>query len=186
MAGILDRFIKTEIQRKSPEAVAYEDGVMAGKASSYPGGQPPKPIALSPQVPSLDRETMELYLKVRTPSEIDTLKGHKRFWIYTDNEAAVEVPTSNMNQGSQRTLMENLTTAIDFIGCDNVDFLIQDQMLKDHARILTNKARSDYGDGIRERVVPSIGIGMAGSYGPKIADEGERPRETKLIGNLGR
>jgi hypothetical protein len=184
--GILDRFIRQEIQRKSPEQVAYEDGVNAGKNSSYPGGQPPKPIALSPQPPSLERETMELYLKVRTPDDVNVLRDHKRFWIYTHNDAAIEVPTSNMDKHSQTILMEDLTTAIDFIGCDNVDHLIQDQMLKDHGRILTNKARSDFGDGLRERIVPSIGIGLAGGYNPRIADEGERPRETKLIGALGR
>ncbi len=172
--------------RKSPEQVAYEDGINAGKASSYPGGQPPKPVAIAPQPPSLERETMELYLKVRTPDEINSLKGHKRFWIYTNNDAAIEVPTSNMNKESQSVLMENLTTAIDFVGCDNIDNLIQDQMIKDHARVLTNKARSDYGDGLRERIVPSIGIGLAGGYNPRNPDEGERPRETKLIGNLGR
>jgi hypothetical protein len=188
--GILDRFIKQEVLQKSPEEIAYEEQIayemqQRGQGQQYPGGRPVSPVAMAPMPPSLEKETMDLYLKVRVPENPHELKGMQRFWVFTNNESATEVPTSNMNAARQEKILVELTTAIDFDGCDNVDGLIQDNMLKIHAEVLTDKARSDFGDGLRERVIPSVGIGMAGTWNQQDA-RGERPRESKaLLGVVG-
>jgi hypothetical protein len=89
-----------------------------------------------------------------------------------------------MNAARQEKILTELTTAIDFDGCDNVDGLIQDNMLKIHAEVMTDKARSDFGDGLRERVIPSVGIGMAGQWNGNDG-RGERPRENKALFGIG-
>jgi hypothetical protein len=188
--GILDRFIKQEVQQMTPEQVAYEEQMAyeqqmrgMGGMGGYPGGRQPSPVAMAPMPPTLEKEVMEYYLKVRTPDKPDELVGQKRYWVFMDNEAAAEVPTSNMNAARQDKILTELTTAIDFDGCDNVDGLIQDNMLKIHAEIMTDKARSDFGDGLRERVIPSVGIGMAGNWNGNDG-RGERPRESKALFGL--
>jgi len=188
--GILDRFIKQEVLMKSPEEIAYEEQIaqeMAMRQSQgvgYTGGRPANPIAMAPMPPTLEKETMDLYLKVKTPDEPHKLKGHKRYWVFMDNDAATEVPTANMDALRQDKILTELTTAIDFDGCDNVDGLIQDNMLKIHAEVMTDKARSDFGDGVRERLVPSLGIGMAGTW--QNDNRGQRPQESKaLLGMIG-
>ena len=191
--GILDRFIKQEVLQKSPEEMAYEEQMQyemqmrqQGGGGGYPGGQPPRQVAMAPMPPTVEKEVMDLYLKIRTPEDPSLLKGSKRYWVFMDNDAATEVPTSNMNGARQQKILTELTTAIDFDGCDNVDGLIQDNMLKIHAEVMTDKARSDFGDGLRERVIPSVGIGFAGQW-DNASGRGERPRESKaLFGMIGK
>jgi len=190
--GILDRFIKQEVMQKSPEEVAYEEQLQYEMqmrqqgGGGYPGGRSPNPVAIAPMPPTIEKEVMDYYLKIRTPEKPHELKGHKRYWVFMDNDAAAEVPTANMNGSRQAKILTELTTAIDFDGCDNVDGLIQDNMLKIHAEVMTDKARSDFGDGLRERVIPSVGIGMAGNWNSPDG-RGERPRESKaLFGMIGK
>jgi|WetSurMetagenome_2_1015567.scaffolds.fasta_scaffold01641_12 hypothetical protein len=188
--GLLDRFIKQEVQGMSPEQVAmdeqqqYNQAMVAQGGGGYPGGRPVSPVAMAPMPPTLEKEVMEYYLKVKTPEKPEELRGQKRFWVFMDNDAASEVPTANMNAARQEKILTELTTAIDFDGCDNVDGLIQDNMLKIHAEVMTDKARSDFGDGLRERVIPSVGIGMAGQWNGNDG-RGERPRESKALFGLG-
>ena len=189
--GILDRFIKQEVLQKSPEEIAYEEQLQydmqmrqQGGGGGYMGGRQPSPMAMAPMPPTIEKEVMDYYLKIRTPDNPHELKGHKRYWVFMDNDAAAEVPTSNMNGARQQKILTELTTAIDFDGCDNVDGLIQDNMLKIHAEVMTDKARSDFGDGLRERVIPSVGIGMAGNWNQGDG-RGERPRESKALFGIG-
>ena len=193
--GILDRFIKQEIQGMSPDQVAmeeqqqqYNQAMVAQQqmGGGYPGGRPVSPVAIAPMPPTFEKEVMEYYLKVKTPDKPEDLKGQKRFWVFMDNDAASEVPTANMNAARQEKILTELTTAIDFDGCDNVDGLIQDNMLKIHAEVMTDKARSDFGDGLRERVIPSVGIGMAGQWNNGNDGRGERPRDNKGLLGMGR
>ena len=191
--GILDRFIKQEIQGMSPDQLAMEEQMQyeqqlrqQSQQGGYPGGRPVSPVAMAPMPPTLEKEVMEYYLKVKTPENPSELKGQKRYWVFMDNDAASEVPTANMNAARQEKILIELTTAIDFDGCDNIDGLIQDNMLKIHAEVMTDKARSDFGDGLRERVIPSVGIGMAGTWNQQDF-RGERPRENKgALFGLGR
>jgi hypothetical protein len=190
--GILDRFIKQEVLQKSPEELAYEEQIAyemqmrGGGGQQFPGGRPVSPVAMAPMPPTLEKEVMDIYLKVRVPKNLKELRDHDRYWVFTDNDAASEVPTANMNGARQEKILTELTTAIDFDGCDNVNGLIQDNMLKIHAEVMTDKARSDFGDGLRERVIPSVGIGMAGTWNQQDF-RGERPRESKaLFGAIGK
>jgi hypothetical protein len=190
--GILDRFIKQEIQGISPDQLAMEEQMQyeqqlrqQSQQGGYPGGRPVSPVAMAPMPPTLEKEVMEYYLKVKTPENPNELKGQKRYWVFMDNDAASEVPTANMNAARQEKILIELTTAIDFDGCDNIDGLIQDNMLKIHAEVMTDKARSDFGDGLRERVIPSVGIGMAGTWNNNDL-RGERPRESKALFGIGK
>jgi hypothetical protein len=189
--GILDRFIKQEIQGMTPDQLAmeeqmqYEQQMRQQQQGGYPGGRPVSPVAMAPMPPTLEKEVMEYYLKVKTPENPSELKDQKRYWVFMDNDAASEVPTANMNAARQEKILIELTTAIDFDGCDNIDGLIQDSMLKIHAEVMTDKARSDFGDGLRERVIPSVGIGMAGTWNNNDL-RGERPRESKALFGIGK
>lgn len=190
--GILDRFVKQEVLGQSPEQVQaeemqaqiemermqYERDIANGSI-----GQPlpqNRPFQLPP---SFEKETMELYLKPKSPKNTDDLKGRERFWVFKDNDSATNVITSNMNGRGQKKMLERLRMVVDFNGCDNIDGLIQDNMLLINAEILTNKARSDFSDGFRERMVPSVGVSMLGNY-PDVKNAGERPRESKSAFNL--
>lgn len=186
--GILDRFIRQEVQGASPNEVALEEQLMHEKMMrqqlesdpSYTGGKPLAPQPPIAMPPTIEKEVMELYLKVKTPAEPEKLKGLKQFWVFTDDDTATEVPTSNLDAERQKKILAKLQMATDFEGCDNVENLIQTCMLEIHAEILTDKARSDFKDGIRERLVPSIGIGLGGQYS-NIGQHGERPRESRAI-----
>ena len=185
--GILDRFIKSD--NRMEREMADQQLLQQLTAPTYDqplGGQPLPPPQTTVIPPALDRETMELYLKVKVPEDIDDPKkmvGSKRFWVFTNPATAVEVPTSNMNAHRQRKILRKLETAIDFTGCDNASNLINDEMLMIHAEVLTDKARSDFNDGLRERVVPSVGIGMTGQYRTG-GDTGERPKESRALFGL--
>jgi len=188
--GILDRIIKQEINGQSPARVAeeerwqqemerqqYEADMAAAGMSSI--GQPlpqAKPFQLPP---TFEKETMDLYLKPKLPANINALTGHGRFWVYTNEDSLTNAITSNDNgEGVQRKL-KSLRLALDFQGCDNCDHLIQDHMVLTNAEIVLNKARSDFSDGFRERVVPSVGVSMVGNY-PDARNTGERPHDSRV------
>lgn len=188
--GLLDRIIKQEIIGQSPERVAeeerylqeldrqqYEMEMAAAGGSSI--GQPLPQVRPFQMPPSFEKETMELYLKPRLPKGLNTLEGKERFWVYTNEESLTNNITSNDNFAGVQKKMSYLRTALDFQGCDNCDNLIQDNMLLTHAEVTLNKARSDFSDGFRERIVPSVGVSMVGNY-PDNRNAGERPRDSKL------
>lgn len=188
--GILDRIIKQEINGQSPARVAeeerwqqemerqqYEQDMMAGGMSSI--GQPlPQPKAFQ-LPPTFEKETMELYLKPRLPQDINSLTGHKRFWVYTNEASLTNTITSNDSGEGVSRKLSSLRMALDFQGCDNCNNLIQDQMVLTNAEITMNKARSDFADGFRERVVPSVGVSMVGNY-PDTRSNPERPHDSRM------
>lgn len=188
--GILDRIIKQEINGQSPARVAeeerwqqemerqqYEQDMMAGGMSSI--GQPlPQPKAFQ-LPPTFEKETMELYLKPRLPQDINSLTGHKRFWVYTNEASLTNTITSNDSGEGVGRKLASLRMALDFQGCDNCNNLIQDQMVLTNAEITMNKARSDFADGFRERVVPSVGVSMVGNY-PDTRSNPERPHDSRM------
>jgi len=205
--GLLDRIIKQEIKGQSPEQVANDEynaeldamqreaAMMDAQmhAGQYGGGssigQPlPQPRAFQ-MPPSFEKETMELYLKPKLPTNINALRGQSRFWVYTNESSLTNNITSNDNFEGVRKKLSHLRTALDFQGCDNCDNLIQDNMLLTHAEVVMNKARSDFTDGFRERIVPNVGVSMVGNY-PEQRNTGERPRDSKvgwgLLGNRSR
>lgn len=188
--GLLDRIIKQEVQGQSAARVAeeerwqqemerqqYEADMAAMGMSSI--GQPLGPAKQFQLPPTFEKETMELYLKPKLPQDIDALSGHNRFWVYTHEASLTNAITSNDNgEGVQRKLT-SLRTALDFQGCDNCNNLIQDHMVLTNAEIVMNKARSDFADGFRERVVPSVGVSMVGNY-PDTRNSGERPHDSRV------
>lgn len=192
--GLLDRLIRSEVDGESPERIleqeaweqeqAYrqqEAAAMAAAGGSI--GQPlPQPRAFQ-MPPSFEKETMELYLKPKLPQNIDRLEEKERFWVYTNEESLTNNITSNDNGPGVQRKLTCLRTALDFQGCDNCDNLIQDNMLLTHAEIVMNKARSDFSDGFRERIVPSVGVSMVGNY-PEQRNAGERPTDSKIGWNL--
>jgi hypothetical protein len=193
--GLLDRIIKQEIKGQSPESIAEEerlareqeymqyqrDAEMA--ASGMMGssiGQPlPQPRQFQ-MPPSFEKETMELYLKPKLPTDINDLDGKNRFWVYTNESSLTNNITSNDNHEGVIRKLTSLRTALDFQGCDNCNNLIQDCMLLTHAEIVMNKARSDFTDGFRERIVPSVGLSMVGNYPTNAMSAAERPHDSKL------
>lgn len=188
--GILDRIIKQEINGQSPQRVAeeerwqqemerqqYEQEMAAGGMSSI--GQPLPQAKAFQLPPTFEKETMELYLKPRLPQSIDKLKNHDRFWVYTNEASLTNTITSNDNGEGVDRKLRNLRMALDFQGCDNCNNLIQDQMILTYGEITMNKARSDFADGFRERVVPSVGVSMVGNY-PDTRNSGERPHDSRM------
>ena len=195
--GILDRFVKAEVLQRSPERIkreeeaeAYEElqreQAASGGGNPCSAGQPlPPPSTGYTPPPSLDKETMEIYLRGKLPEKIDNLRGFNRFWPFTYNDYTTEIKTGNLNVSTQRKIKDRLTTAIDFQGTDNTDDLIQVEMIQIHAEVTTGKARSDLADGIRERLVPSVGwnIGQT-NYPSNTPNQGERPRESRALFGL--
>jgi len=186
--GLLDRLIRSEVDGESPESIAEEErwiqeqeymraAAMQGAGSSI--GQPLPQARAFQMPPSFEKETMELYLKPKLPTNINELEGQKRFWVYTNEESLTNNITSNDNSEGVKRKLTHLRTALDFQGCDNCDNLIQDNMILTHAEIVMNKARSDFSDGFRERIVPSVGVSMVGNY-PDQRNAGERPHDSKL------
>lgn len=172
-------------QQPDPQEQMFEQGMYPGDfGPGYSGGQPLPQVAPPILPPSIDRETMELYLKVKTPKNPEDLKGHLRYWVFTDDETATEVPTSNLDAVGQQEILNDLQIAIDFDGCDNCEGLVNDKMIMTHGRVLTDKSRSDYGDKLRERVMPSVGISMTGRHSSEESNRGERPRENRSIFGL--
>ena len=182
--GLLDRLIRSEVEGESPEQIAQKEAWLQEQEyqrqmSAGSIGQPlPQPRAFQ-MPPSFEKETMELYLKPKLPENINTLDGKERFWVYTNEASLTNNITSNDNGAGVNRKLTCLRMALDFQGCDNCDNLIQDNMLLIHAEITHNKARSDFSDGFRERIVPSVGVSMVGNY-PDNRNSGERPTDSKL------
>jgi len=182
--GLLDRLIRSEVEGESPERIAEEEAWLQEQEyqrqmSAGSIGQPlPQPRAFQ-MPPSFEKETMELYLKPKLPEDINSLDGKERFWVYTNEASLTNNITSNDNGAGVNRKLTCLRMALDFQGCDNCDNLIQDNMLLIHAEITHNKARSDFSDGFRERIVPSVGVSMVGNY-PDNRNSGERPTDSKL------
>ena len=186
--GLLDRLIRSEVDGESPDKIAEEErwleeqeymraAAMQNAGSSI--GQPLPQARAFQMPPSFEKETMELYLKPKIPQNIDDLQGQKRFWVYTNEESLTNSITSNDNSEGVKRKLTHLRTALDFQGCDNCDNLIQDNMILTHSEIIMNKSRSDFTDGFRERIVPSVGVSMVGNY-PEQRSSGERPHDSKL------
>ena len=180
--GILANIFRQKILQQQPDGIQqepYQDDMMPMGAAGV-SGQPLPPIMQPTLPPTLEKETMDLYLKVKTPEEPEKLEGIKRYWVFTDNESATEVPTSNLDSVGQKEILNDLQIASDFDGCDNCNRLRQDKMLMIHAKILTDKARSDYSDRLRERIVPAVGISMFGQHNPG-GQQVERPKENRSV-----
>jgi hypothetical protein len=191
--GLLDRFIKQEVQQIPPEQIAYEERQQyemqmrqqqLQQSGELQVGQHQRQQAMAPMPPTMDKEVMDHYLTINIPANREKLTGTDRLWMITNNKAAEGIPTSNNNAGTQERFLEELTTGIDFSGTDNTELLVDDTQIKLHAYNLTNKSRSDFGDGLRERVIPSVGIGMAGTWNGNDG-RGERPRESRGLFGLG-
>jgi hypothetical protein len=132
----------------------------------------------------MEKEIMEKYLDVPVPENLDDLRGTDRFWLL-NSPVIRHLQFTNLNAAQQKLILTELQIAKDFDGCDNVDGLIQDKQLLALSRVLTDKSRSDMKDGIRERLVPSVGwsIGQTGAFGPG-KETGERPKESRTFFGL--
>lgn len=183
--GILDRFIKSEVggidleKEDLKQQLYLQDMAMQ---QGYTGGQPlpPSPITMIP--PPMEKEIMEKYLDVPVPENLDDLKGTDRFWLL-NSPVIRHLQFTNLNAAQQRLILTELQIAKDFDGCDNVDGLIQDKQLLALSRVLTDKSRSDMKDGIRERLVPSIGWSIGENRAGQ-KDAGERPKESRTFFGL--
>ena len=187
--GILDRFIKQEILRKSPEQIQLEQqvedelawrqsqgNVMGGQGMI--GWQPLPPTTLPPIPPQLDHETMKLYLEYgdlppcpKNKSELIDLFTFTKGWCLS------KISVGNLNGHQVKKILRNLQIAQDLIGTDNTQNLIYGKMLKIVAMCTLNRARSDLPDGIRERMVPSVGYGIGETR--YMQQQGERPKESR-------
>jgi len=181
--GLFTKILEHAAGQQQDQQNQMSQGLPYDFGPGYTGGQPLPSMAPPILPPSIDRETMELYLKVKTPKNPENLTGNRRYWVFTDDDTATEVPTSNLDVSGQQEILTDLQIAIDFDGCDNCDGLVNDKMIMTHGRVLTDKARSDYGDKLRERVMPSVGISMTGRHNSDDA-RGERPRENRSIFGL--
>lgn len=152
--------------------------MMMGDQGGYSGGQPLPPLTPMKMPPTFEHETMELYLKPSTPLDKEKLKGNDRYWIY-DDEVCTSILTSNLTRADQKRIEIILRQARDLDGCDNVEFLILNLQYEAYMIIITNKARSDLPDHIRERIVPSIGMSLHGEAYKGIG--AERPKEGRAL-----
>lgn len=188
MAGILDRFFKQEIggidlQKEALQEELYLTQMAQQQGMGYSGGQPLPPPPMTVIPPAMEKEIMEKYLDVPIPENLDELKGSDRFWVLT-SPVARHLQFTNLNAAQQKIILTDLQIAKDFDGCDNVDGLIQDKQILVLGRILTDKSRSDMPDGIRERLVPSIGWSIGESKLGAGKDTGERPKESRSLFGL--
>jgi hypothetical protein len=185
--GIMDRFFRQEIGGIDLQKEALEEQLylsqMAQQGMGYTGGQPLPPVPMTVIPPAMEKEVMEKYLDVPIPENLDQLKGTDRFWLMT-SPVTRHMAFSNLNANQQKQILTELQNAIDMDGCDNVDGLIQNKQLLALSRILTNKSRSDLPDGIRERLVPSIGWSIGESKLGHGREAGERPKESRAMFGL--
>jgi hypothetical protein len=190
--GILNRFIRQEVQGASPATIKYEEEMafaeeqarqMQMNGGGYSGGQPLPPMAPMSLPPSVDAETMKLYLKPKTPQNKDLLRGEDRFWIF-DDEVCSTILSGNMDRESQKKIEIIMRQAIDLQGCDNVDILILNLQREIYQLIITNKARSDLPDHIRERLAQGVGMSFYGDANAMVKSSGERPKENRAIFGL--
>ena len=189
--GALDRFFKQEIQGISLKEEMLDDEIyraqlaqqMGMSGMGYSGGQPLPPMGATVIPPAMEKEVMEKYLDVPIPKNLDKLKGTDRFWLLT-SDVVRHLAFTNLNAAQQSLILTDLQITKDFDGCDNVDGLIQDHQLLTLGRILTDKSRSDLPDGLRERIVPSVGYSIFGDTRMGNKETGERPRESRSIFSL--
>jgi hypothetical protein len=186
MASVLGSILKKALGQPPVEQQPFfiDDAFLGPPlpGSGYSGGQPATPTGPIVIPPPMEKEIADLYLKVKTPKgSPEEMEGLDRYWVFTNDDTAVEVPTSNLNAKGQREILEDLQIATDLDGCDNVHGLVQNLMLGIHARVLTNKARSDFTDGLRERIVPSVGVSLFGNTESFGRMQGERPKESRAL-----
>lgn len=202
--GFLNRLIRQEIQGASPKTVKMEEEMEAAEAEQaalaaegyaidpmtgypidmggYTGGRPLAPMPPMPLPPNLDHETMKIYLQPKTPEKKGDLRGRERYWIYSD-EVCTSILTSNLDSKSQKRIEIILRQAKDLDGCDNVDNLIHDLQNEVWMLVISNKARSDLPDHIRERIVPSMAMSLYGESNMQ-KSTGERPKENRAIAGI--
>jgi hypothetical protein len=189
--GILDRFLRQEVggidlQKEALQEELYLTQMAAQQGGmGYSGGQPLPPSPMTVIPPAMEKEIMEKYLDVPIPENLDDLKGSDRFWLMT-GPTIRHLQFTNLNANQQKQILTELQNAVDMDGCDNVDGIIQNKQLLVLSRVLTDKSRSDMPDGIRERLVPSIGWSIGESKLGQNKDTGERPKESRgLFGLFG-
>ena len=186
----MSRFIRQEVQGVSPEQMQYEADLAAAEQEAremqragYSGGQPLGPMAPMSLPPSVDHETMKLYLKPETPKNKSKLKGRERYWIY-DDSVCTAILTGNLDKVSQKRIEIILRQAKDLDGCDNVENLILDLQYEAYMIVVTNKARSDLPDHIRERLAQGVSQSFYGDANSMVKQSGERPKENRAIFGL--
>ena len=185
--GFLNRFIRQEVQGVTPEQMQYEADLAAMEEearqmqkSGYSGGQPLGPMPQMSFPPSVDHETMKLYLKPETPVRKDKLKGEDRYWIYND-AVCTSILTSNLDKSSQTRIEIILRQARDLQGCDHIGNLIMNLQYEVYMIVITNKARSDLPDHIRERLAQGVSQSFYGDANSMIKNTGERPKENRAV-----
>jgi hypothetical protein len=186
--GIFDRFFKQEVggidlEKEALQEELYLTQMAHQQGMGYSGGQPLPPSPMTVIPPPMEKEIMEKYLDVPIPENLNELKGNDRYWIVT-SPFIRHLAFTNLNAAQQKLILTEIQIAKDFDGCDNVDSLIQDKQLLAAARIQTDKSRSDMSDGIRERLVPSIGWSIGESKFGAGKDTGERPKESRTFFGL--
>jgi hypothetical protein len=188
--GILDRFIKQEVEGMTPEQMqleadmqAMEEQARMMQAAGYTGGQALPPMQPMSLPPSVDHETMKIYLKPETPKKKDELEGEDRYWIYSDS-VCTTILTSNLDRKSQERMEVIIRQARDLQGCDNVDNLILNLQTEAYMIAIGNKARSDLPDHIRERLAQGVSQSFYGDANTMIKSSGERPKENRAIFGL--
>ena len=185
--GILSRFIRQEVEGASPERIRQEEemAMLAEQdrlmmQGGYTGGAPLPPMQPMSLPPSVDAETMKLYLKPKTPANKEALEGDDRFWIY-DDDVCSTILSGNMDATSQRKFETIMRQAMDLQGCDNVDYLIMNLQREVYGLIITNKSRSDLPDHIRERLAQGVTQSFYGDANNMVKSIGERPKENRAI-----
>ena len=171
----MSKILEQERIEQDIRAMDLQNQMMGGH---YSGGQPlpqQQPIVMPP---TFEKETMELYLIPRIPEDLDNLQGTDKYWPFI--HSATTIITANLNAHRQKKILTMLRIATDFEGCDNVEHLVKNEMLNVMAEVETDKARSDFADGMRERIVPALGLGMSGQWNPQ-GQAAERPKESRAL-----
>ena len=185
--GLLDRFIKQEILRQSPEQIQLEEQVERelqerqqyshGGGMGMIGGQPLPPMMPASIPPQLDHETMKLYLEYGDLPPCPTIKSELvDLFTITKGWCLGKIAVGNLNGHQVKKIRVLLRIAQDLIGTDNTQKLVYGLMIDIVSICTLNRARSDLPDGIRERMVPSVGYGIGET---RYQNQGERPKESR-------
>jgi hypothetical protein len=188
--GFLNRFIRQEVEGVTPEQMQYEADVAAMQEEArqmqrggYSGGQPLGPMSPMSLPPNVDHETMKIYLKPETPKKKDELKGEDRYWLLSDS-VCTAILSGNLDKSSQTRMEIIMRQARDLQGCDHVSNLIMNLQYEAYMIVITNKARSDLPDHIRERLAQGVGMSFYGDANSMVKSTGERPKESRAIFGL--
>jgi hypothetical protein len=185
--GILDRIVK-DIRGVPTERILEQERIeqeiramdmMQMQGGGYSAGQPLPPPQQVVLPPTLEKETMDLYLIPKIPERLEELKGTDQYFPFI--HSATTIITGNLNAHRQKKILTKFRVARDLDGCDNVEGLVLNKMLDIMAEVETDKARSDFQDGMRERIVPALGLGMTGTWNQQHGSGGERPKESGAI-----